>query len=75
MPCSPGMALCRATCLHRERVEDYRAERQRQADVAEAVSLGYSTEWALYVQEHPLVTFQAWLRHTAGERDRQDVAA
>ena len=74
MPCSPGMVACAATCLHRALVEDYRAERARQEDVAEAASLGYATEWALYVADHPLVTFGAWLRFTAVPAEAREAA-
>lgn len=52
------MTACRALCLHRERVADYRRERERQLAAAEAASLGYSTEWAEYTAAHPLVDVQ-----------------
>lgn len=44
MPCSPGMTACAASCMHRSRVMDYRAERQRQQDVLYEKANGYPTE-------------------------------
>lgn len=74
MPCSPGMVACVATCLHRALVEDYRAERRRQEDAAEAASLGYATEWAEYTAANPLVTFGAWLKFTAVPPELREAA-
>lgn len=47
--------------FHVETVTDYRAERMRQVEQAEEASLGYATEYATYVEEHPLITFKDWL--------------
>lgn len=64
MPCSPGMAACHRLCGHRSKVRDYRAERSRQLEVAERVTANYATEYAEYVEAHPIVTFKQWLLQT-----------
>ncbi len=70
MPCAPRMAGCRADCLHRRMVLDYRLARTAEEAVAEEVSIGYATEYAEYVAEHPLITFKDWL---IGHRTREEV--
>jgi len=55
------MTKCKLDCLHRALVRSYKDERIRQEEAAEAASLGYDTEWAEYVAEHPLITFKDWL--------------
>lgn len=74
MPCAPRMTGCKVDCLHRALVSSYKDERIRQEDAAEAASLGYDTEYAEYVAEHPLITFKEWL---IGHKktDRQEIAA
>jgi hypothetical protein len=54
--------------FHRDRVDAYREERRRQEDLAEEMSLGYGTEYAEWIRDHPLITFRAWLRQSAGRR-------
>lgn len=66
MACPPGMRGCAVTCGHRQFVEGYRQERERQEIVAENVSLGYDTEYAEYVADHPLPTFKQWLKQSKG---------
>lgn len=70
MPCTPGMKVrrgdapgsgCHAACLHRRLVQEYRDERDRQHEVAVEASIGYATEYAEYVEAHPLPTFRQWL--------------
>jgi hypothetical protein len=61
--CPPGMRGCVATCGHRQWVEGYREERERQEIVAENVSLGYDTEYAEWVADHPLPTLKEWMKH------------
>lgn len=52
------MAGCRALCLHRQLVEHYRIERERQLQARELATGGYATE----LDEHgPVVTFRDWL--------------
>lgn len=73
MPCSPGMKACAATCMHRARVMDYRAERQRQQDVLYQKANGYDTEIADLERQArenspwrtPYITFQQHLIQTA----------
>lgn len=61
MPCAPRMRGCKADCLHRRLVMDYRAERERQERAAEDE---YRTRDGNEDAE-PLVTFKRWL---AGHR-------
>lgn len=72
MPCRPRMRGCAVSCGHRRLVEAYKDERIRQEDIAEAVSLGYDTELAEYLESNPLITFKEWL---IGHRQPQEVAA
>jgi hypothetical protein len=52
------MAGCSASCLHRQLVEHYRIERERQLVERELVTGGYATE----LDEHgPVVSFRDWL--------------
>ncbi|EFQ84739.1 hypothetical protein HMPREF0063_10080 [Aeromicrobium marinum DSM 15272] len=81
MPCFPRMRMgtetdpgCKADCLHRRLVQEYKAERIRQEDAAVEASIGYATEYAEYVAEHPLITFKDWLIMTKGP-EQQQVAA
>jgi hypothetical protein len=57
MPCSPGMAWCRAECLHRALVQGYRDERERQ--VAEAENCWRERDGR--ESDYPLITFKRWL--------------
>lgn len=66
MPCKPRMSGCRADCLHRALVEDYRAARERDEAVRDAVTIGYATDERLYAETTPLVTFGSWLSSLAG---------
>jgi hypothetical protein len=75
MPCSKGMTGCRRQCLHRGLVLDYRAERQRQEQLADQHSCGYVTERAEYLLTHPLITFRDWLRWHATAPERLNAAA
>lgn len=61
MSCTAGMTGCRLGCLHRRLVQDYRAERLRQAEHAAEAALGYRREYAEYLEAHPLITFRQWL--------------
>lgn len=75
MPCATGMTRCRLGCQHRALVMDYRAERERQERAAERRSHGYATELAEYLQAHPLITFQDWLRFTACTEQQLEAVA
>ena len=66
MGCKPRMLGCRADCLHRALVEDYRAARERDEIVRDAVTLGYPEDEQLYRERTPLVTFGTWLSSLAG---------
>lgn len=72
MPCSPRMRACPASCGHYQFVEAFRLQRAHEEQVAEAVSLGYDTELAEYLETNPLTTFKEWL---IGHRKQQEVAA
>lgn len=72
MPCSPGMARCKAGCRHRSLVFEYRIERHHQEQRAERACKGYATERAEYVERRPLITFREWL---IGHAERVEVAA
>lgn len=70
MPCAKRMSVatngevgsgCKLDCLHRALVNDYRINRHNEEQAAEAASIGYATEYAEYVAEHPLTTFKEWL--------------
>lgn len=61
MPCSPQMTKCKTSCLHRALVGDYRIARHNAEQQADEVSIGYATEYAEYVEDHPLITFKDWL--------------
>lgn len=61
MPCAPRMSGCRSDCLHRRMVLDYRIARHADEMQAEEAAIGYATEYAEYVQEHPLINFKDWL--------------
>jgi hypothetical protein len=58
------MAGCAVSCLHRQLVMDYRAERHRQERVAERASKGYRSELAEHLEHQPMVTFRDWLMGT-----------
>ncbi|WP_311210899.1 MULTISPECIES: hypothetical protein [unclassified Aeromicrobium] len=66
------MTGCRVDCLHRRLVEDYRIARANDEALADEASIGYATEYAEYVADHPLITFKDWL---TGHRQRHEEAA
>ena len=64
MPCKKGMIGCKADCLHRQMVTEYRAARHAAELRRESVTAGYPAETA----GHPaLVTFKAWLKALSRE--------
>lgn len=67
MPCKPRMAGCRASCLHRQLVDDYRAARAAAEAAQEAKDYGYTTERRL---NGPIITFRDWLTGMAGRADQ-----
>lgn len=67
MPCPPRMRGCRADCLHRALVEDYRAARERDEIRRDEETIGYATENANYYRENGMVTFRSWLEQNAGQ--------
>lgn len=58
MPCAPGMSKCKRGCLHRLKVDEYRAARAAAEAVREAETGEYAAEVADYP---PLITFRDWL--------------
>jgi hypothetical protein len=56
------MSGCRATCGHRQIVEQYRAARHAAELQREQACHGYATEEALH---GPIVTFKTWLKALA----------
>lgn len=66
MPCSKGMNSCATLCGHRQLVEGYRAERERQWSQLIELTGGYDTEIAdrlreLREQGTPLIDYKTWL--------------
>lgn len=62
MPCATGMTKCKASCLHRAFVAEYRVERDAQAVRVEAVTGGYAAETAEhYSTREERWTFKRWL--------------
>lgn len=65
--CAPRMAGCPATCLHRQNVEAYRAQRELELAALEAETnlLPGDVEW--YLQNYgPLIDFKTWLTTSGG---------
>lgn len=60
--CKPRMSGCKATCGHRQIVENYRAARHAAELQREQSCYGYATEEALH---GPIVTFKTWLKALA----------
>lgn len=81
MPCSPGMKACAASCMHRSRVMDYRAERARQQDKLYQQANGYATEIADLERQArenspwrtPYLTFKQHLIQTAIPPEMRDM--
>lgn len=67
MSCAKGMRACRFSCLHREMVNDYRVERERQETAIE------NGEWRtrradgeVMAGQEPLITFKRWMEGRRG---------
>lgn len=61
MPC-PGRSSgpsCKSGCGHWAIVQAYTEERQRQEAIADEM---YDKERAMYLEEHPMITFKQWLK-------------
>lgn len=58
MPCSKRMAACPMSCLHKQRIEEYRAARQAAEEMREYETIGYQTEMAEY---GPIISLREWL--------------
>jgi len=58
MPCSKGMRDCRAGCLHRASVEEYRLARHAQLLREEAETIG--DPWMI-AERKPAISFRQWL--------------
>lgn len=71
MPCSPRMRGCRAGCLHRAMVEEYRDARDAYEAELERETSMYDTEVAEYKRDRPGITFKEWLKQKGGERRGQ----
>lgn len=63
------MRKCRADCLHRQSVLQYRDARDAYEAELEAATSMYATEVAEYKRDHPGITFKEWLIGKGGERD------
>lgn len=61
MSCAPGLASCRASCLHRRQVDEYRAARHAAELAAEAATSNYPAELAAHIESARPVTFKSWL--------------
>ena len=61
------MTKCRATCLHRALVQEYRAYRAADEARVERESYGYATETREHVR--PAVTFKRWLQDRRGYQE------
>ena len=83
MPCSPGMRKCRATCLHRTLVEEYRSARDAVDELRESDAPAYGAAGAAnsgaaahqlsdaeFRELYHAPTFKDWLIATAG-RNRE----
>jgi hypothetical protein len=58
------MRGCRASCLHRRFVEDYRLAVEAQLGRVEAAAYGYAEEEAAYYRDvEPRLLFKDWLVH------------
>lgn len=68
MPCPPRMRGCRADCLHRKLVLEYRDARDAYDAELEAATSMYPTEVLEYKAARPGVTFKLWLEQSAGAR-------
>jgi hypothetical protein len=66
VPCAKGMRVatgtpgsgCKASCLHRQLVEEYRLERHAWEEQLEAAAMGYGTEEADFRSSHPPPMFK-----------------
>lgn len=71
--CSPRQDKCKASCLHRQLIQDYRIERHRQEMVEESETLGYATELKMR-REAGLrpITFREWITGLKRQDDPDD---
>lgn len=69
MSCAKGMRSCRPDCAHREMVNDYRCEREREETAVE--NGGWRERRAdgeVMGDQEPLITFKRWLTGRRGAR-------
>lgn len=59
MPCSPGMKLCKRTCLHRKWVDEYNYEYQMW-EIRRGDAILHDENW---VQENPPPLLRDWMKH------------
>jgi len=69
MPCPPRMRGCRASCLHRQLVNEYRDARDAYEATLEDTTSLYPAEVRDYKRDYPGPTFKAWLQGHAGHRE------
>lgn len=69
MPCARKMRGCRADCLHRALVKEYRDARDAYNAELERETLMYDTEVAEYKVSHPGITFKQWLIEKGRQQD------
>lgn len=67
----PGTG-CRADCLHRYSVQDYRLARHAQQAQLEQVTALYPAEVAEWKATHPMITFRGWLEGHRRPEERPD---
>lgn len=63
VPCSSKHKSC--SPAHASLVQGYRAERERQLLLFEAVSGGYKGDIKIWKENHSLITFKTWLKANA----------
>lgn len=56
----PTVRKCRASCLHRQMVEEFYLVREATDQACEAATLGYATEAAAWRRDNGM-TFHQWL--------------
>ena len=66
------MRGCRASCLHRQLVLEYRDARDAYDKLLEDSTSLYPAEVAEYKALHPGPTFKAWLQGHAGQKGTED---
>ena len=61
MPCSKAMLKCRADCLHRRDVQEYRAARNADEERMERETRLFPGDIAIWKEANYMITFKDWL--------------